>query len=120
MRRGTGTGARGCSRRSDRAAPYAEPVLTVPEAQARVDEWERRNGHPAEHAWMALTYQWKSGLDARLTSERVEDGARRWLDLCAAERRERVQRDLADTERSEAFAEEVVEAMRRADARDGR
>ena len=88
-------------------------MLTVPEAQARADEWEREFGHPVQHACASLTYRWKGGLDRRLSREQVEDGANRWLDLRAAERRERVQRDLAAAERSEAFGEEVIEAMRR-------
>jgi hypothetical protein len=94
-------------------------VFTVPEAQARVDEWEREFGHPAEHAWAARTYRWKGGLDQRLPRAQVEDGASRWLDLRHAERCERIQRDLAHAERSEAFGEEILEAMRKADARDG-
>ena len=92
-------------------------MLTVPEAQAGVDEWEREHGHPAEHAWASLTYRWKGGLDRRLSRGHVEEGANRWLALREAKRRERAQRELAEAERTEAFGEEVLEAMRRHDAK---
>ncbi len=88
--------------------------LTVPEAQARTDEWTREHyGHPAQHAWASISYRWKDGLDPRLSREQVEDGANRWLELKAAERRERVQRQLAEAERSEAFGEAIIEHLRR-------
>ena len=73
--------------------------MTVHEAQARVEEWERQNGHPAEHAWASISYQWE--LDPLLTREQVEEGANRWMDLRTATRNEEIQRLLGKAEREE-------------------
>jgi hypothetical protein len=88
--------------------------MTVDEALARVHEWERDHGHSAELALASLKYRWDLGMP-RLTEAQHRDGAERWLDYRAAKRNEERQRRLAEAERTEAFAEEILEAMRRAD-----
>ena len=88
--------------------------LTVPEARAQAEAWEREHyGHPVQHAYASITYCWKGGLDARLTREQVEQGAECWLALQDAERSEEVQRRLAEAERSEAFGEAILDHLRR-------
>ena len=82
-------------------------MATVPEAQALVEEWERENGHPAEHAWASISYRWE--LDPRLSREQVEDGANRWLDLEKARRDEQRQRWISEAERAELRSAQLME-----------
>jgi lipase chaperone LimK len=89
--------------------------MTVPEALERVREWEREHGQLAKHAWAAINYGRPEELDPRLTPEQAQDGKQRWLDLKQAERNERRQRDLAESERAGADVEQWIDSLRRLD-----
>jgi hypothetical protein len=103
-------------------------MMNVEEAQEGAERFEREHGIGVEDAHREFALLRRRGLRARLltafTSRRaatvLEEGAHRWLDLQAAERRDamaiREQRRLARGERDEAFYEEVLDVMRRHDA----
>jgi len=86
--------------------------MTVEEALARVHEWERQHGHTAERAHRATRYGFDLG-EPRITEDQRREGASRWLDYQDALRNEEHQRRLAESERTEAIAEDIADFLRR-------
>jgi hypothetical protein len=127
------------ARRAGRTRPAASsagprivvPVTGVERAKDEAERFEREHGLGVEDAYGEFVRLRRRGFRAwvtrRFTSRRavdvLEEGAHQWLDLRAAERRDahavREQRRLALAERGEAFSEEVIDALRRNDARGG-